>query len=77
MKKLLLLFVAIPSLLVAQNPLAIPTTLSGSNINLTLQNGTTMFYPPTATNTMGANGSLLGPTLILEKDSFVNITVDN
>ncbi|MEJ6736734.1 MAG: multicopper oxidase domain-containing protein [Flavobacteriales bacterium] len=80
MKKILLLLLltgASFTFLEAQNPLAIPTTLSGSNINLTLQNGTTQFYPPTITNTMGANGSLLGPTLILQKDSFVNITVAN
>lgn len=79
MKKLLLFFITATTTisLVAQNPLTIPPTLTGPNINLTLQNGTTLFYPPTVTNTMGANGSLLGPTLILEKDSFVNITVNN
>lgn len=77
MKKILLLFLLISGVIVAQNPLNIPSTLTGPNINLTLQQGTTMFYPPTVTNTMGANGSLLGPTLILEKDSFVSITVDN
>jgi bilirubin oxidase len=77
MKKLFLIILCLPFISNAQNALLIPPTLSGPNINLTLQNGTTLFYPPTITNTMGANGSLLGPTLILEKDSFVNITVDN
>lgn len=77
MKKITLLFLVITTGLNAQNPLVIPSTLSGQNINLTLQNGTTMFYPPLVTNTMGANGSLLGPTLILNKDSFVNIMVNN
>lgn len=60
-----------------QNTLAIPTTLTGENIDLTLQEGTTDFYPGITTNTMGANGSLLGPTLILHRDSLVNITVNN
>jgi len=60
-----------------QNPLLIPTTLTGENIDLTLQEGTTDFYSGVTTNTMGANGSLLGPTLILHKDSLVNITVNN
>lgn len=74
---LILLLIANALLINAQNPLTIPPVLTGPNINLTLQNGTNQFYPPTVTNTMGANGSLLGPTLILEKDSFVNITVNN
>jgi bilirubin oxidase len=77
MKKLLFLLLVASTSLNAQNPLAIPSTLSGTNITLTLQDGTTTFYPPTVTNTMGANGSLLGPTLILQKDSFANIVVDN
>ncbi|MBL4593486.1 MAG: multicopper oxidase domain-containing protein [Flavobacteriales bacterium] len=77
MKKLLLLFLIASTFASAQNPLAIPPTLTGPNINLTLQDGTTQFFPPAFTNTMGANGSLLGPTLILQKDSFISITVDN
>ncbi len=77
MKKIIAIFLLISATSVAQNPLNIPSTLSGGSINLTLQNGTTTFFPPTVTNTMGANGNLLGPTLILEKDSFVNITVNN
>lgn len=62
---------------VAQNPLNIPPTVTGPNINLTLQNGTTVFYSGITTNTMGANGDLLGPTLLLKKDSVVSIVVDN
>ena len=45
-----------------QNQLAIPPTIETSNINLTLQEGVTQFYPGINTNTMGANGALLGPT---------------
>jgi len=77
MKKLILLLIAAPFFVVAQNPLAIPTTLTGTNMTLTLQEGTTQFFPGTITNTMGANGSLLGPTLILQKGDFLNMTVDN
>lgn len=77
MKTTALLLLVFSAKIFAQNPLNIPTTLSGQNINLTLQNGTTMFYPSLVTNTMGANGSLLGPTLILSKDSLVNISVNN
>lgn len=61
----------------AQSPLAIPPTLSGSQIDLTLQNGTTQFLPGTPTNTMGVNGALLGPTILLEADQFVTMNVTN
>lgn len=61
----------------SQNTLNIPTTITSTNINLTLQEGTTSFYQGVVTNTMGANGSLLGPTVILNQGDNVNITVDN
>ena len=61
----------------SQNPVTIPDTLSGSVINLTLQNGTVNFRPGAATNTMGVNGNLLGPTLILQKHQQVTINVNN
>ncbi|MCF8416556.1 MAG: multicopper oxidase domain-containing protein [Crocinitomicaceae bacterium] len=60
-----------------QNPLAIPPTLTGSNIDLNLQEGSVNFYPGNATSTYGANGNLLGPTLILDKNSTVTINVTN
>lgn len=62
---------------VSQNALNIPDTLHGPNYDLTLQEGTTQFYGTTQTETMGANGSLLGPTLILEKGDAISISVDN
>lgn len=65
------------SLLNAQNPLLIPGTLSGTEFNLNLQNGTYQFYDGINTTTMGANGNILGPTLIMQKGDFVNITVNN
>jgi FtsP/CotA-like multicopper oxidase with cupredoxin domain len=61
----------------AQNILAIPDTLIGPSINLTLQNGTHQFYSGVNTNTMGANGNILGPTIILHRDSLVSINVNN
>lgn len=61
----------------AQSPLYIPPTITSETINLTLQEGTTTFYEGIETSTMGANGSLLGPTLILQRGNTVSITVDN
>lgn len=73
-----LLFLAMIHLFVnAQNPLAIPDTLSGTSFSLDLQNGTTSFYSNTTTHTMGANGNLLGPTLIFQKGDLVSIDVLN
>lgn len=62
---------------IAQNPLLIPSTLSGTNINLNLQNGTNQFYSGQITNTMGVNGNILGPTLILNQGDIVNLSVNN
>lgn len=61
----------------AQNQLVIPTAITNTTINLTLQEGTTQFYNGVTTNTMGANGSLLGPTVIMNQGDNVDITVDN
>ncbi|MFK5891166.1 MAG: multicopper oxidase domain-containing protein [Flavobacteriaceae bacterium] len=63
--------------LLAQNSLLIPSTLSGTNINLTLQNGTYQFYSGTNTSTMGVNGNILGPTILLNKGDLVNFSVNN
>lgn len=61
----------------AQNPVLIPGTLSGSEITLNLQNGTFQFFEGVNTTTMGANGNVLGPTLILQKGELVDFTVNN
>ena len=61
----------------AQNKLPIPDTLSGNNFNLSIQNSTVNFYPGFQTKTMGVNGSLLGPTLIIKKGTQVQINVKN
>lgn len=73
----LLSIIAVHGTINAQNVIPIPPVLTGENITLTLQEGTTEFYPSVITNTMGANGVLLGPTLILQRDSLVSITVEN
>lgn len=61
----------------AQNPLFIPDTLSGNTINLQLQAGSKQFYPGAITQTMGANGTFLAPTLILNRGQQVNFNVQN
>lgn len=62
---------------IAQNPLFIPPALSGTNFNLTIQNGITQFYPGINTPTYGINGALLAPTLIVNKWDFDTINVTN
>ena len=61
----------------AQNPLAIPPTLEGTEFELTLQKATREFFPGFVTQTMAANGTYLGPTLILNKGDFVKMSVNN
>ncbi len=78
MKNLLfLILLCFTTSIVAQNPLYIPPTITSNTISLVLDTGTTEFYPGRETKTMGANGVLLAPTIIMNRDSFVNITVDN
>ena len=61
----------------SQNQLLIPDTVNSSNINLTLDYGTYEFFPGKITQTMGANGNILGPTLILQRGDSINISVNN
>ncbi len=61
----------------AQNPLFIPDTLNGTNFNLTVQNGTTQFFPPSSTPTYGINGPILSPTLFVNKWDWVTLNVNN
>lgn len=62
---------------IAQNPMIIPPAIDGGTYQLTLQTGTHEFYPGITSNTMGVNGSLLGPTLIMEAGETVDVTFDN
>ncbi|MFN5879371.1 MAG: multicopper oxidase family protein, partial [Flavobacteriales bacterium] len=77
MKHLLLAFFVLPLISLAQNPLAIPPTIFGPTIDLNLQYGSINFYPGQATETMGVNGNILGPTLVLNKNETVTIHVTN
>jgi bilirubin oxidase len=79
MKKIFLALFSlmIASGLVAQNQLVIPDTLTGTTINLQIQNGTKQFYPGTITQTMGINGNILAPTIILRKHQSVTMNVTN
>jgi len=61
----------------AQNPVLIPGTISGTDVELNLQTGTHEFFEGVVTNTMGANGDILGPTLLLNKGDMVQFTVNN
>lgn len=72
---LLLLFISYLGF--GQNPILIPPTINGTNIDLTLMNGTYQFYNGINTTTMGVNGDVLGPTIILNKGEFVNFSVNN
>ena len=77
MKNLIYITSVIFGFLYAQNELFIPETMSGNEFNLSLQNGTPKLFDGDATETMGANGGNLGPTLIFEQGEFVNINVAN
>lgn len=65
------------SLSYSQNQLQIPDTISGSEINLNLRKGNVQFYPGKTTATLGVNGDILGPTLMLTKHKNVTINVKN
>jgi len=61
----------------AQNVLPIPDTLSGADIDLTIQEGSWEFHPGEVIPTYGYNGDLLGPTIILEQGQAVALNVTN
>ncbi|MBK7335013.1 MAG: multicopper oxidase domain-containing protein [Saprospirales bacterium] len=70
-------FASTSFLALGQTPVPIPPTLSGSVIDLKVQSGTTEIYTGFATNTIGYNGSFLGPTLLLNAGQMVTINVHN
>ena len=78
MRKLLILVLfGLGNSLNAQNHIIIPDTLSGPQIKLELKNGIHEFYSGIPTNTMGANGNILAPTLILNKGDKLDFEVTN
>ncbi len=67
-----------------ENPLNIPPLLEPTidedgtkNFTLTMQKGTTEFFPGKQTNTWGINGSYLGPTIRVSKGDQVSFDVIN
>lgn len=64
----------------ASNPLRIPTLIDSQqnqDIQITLSKGKHQFYPGIDSETMGFNGSYLGPVIRLHKGSTANISFNN
>ena len=61
----------------AQNALYIPPALTGTNFNLNVQQGTTIFYGATSTPTYGVNGVWMAPTIIISKGDSITLNVTN
>ena len=77
MRSITLFFSLVSMIAWSQNPIIIPGTIESTNVNLTLQNGTFEFFPGQTTTTMGVNGPILGPTLIMNKGDNMNINITN
>lgn len=71
------LAIAIYTMGFAQNQLAIPTAISGTDFNLSLQEDSIELYSGIYTHTMGVNGPILGPTLIMNQGDLVNVSFTN
>jgi bilirubin oxidase len=61
----------------SQNTIFIPDTVSGPMVTLQIQNGQTTFFPGFTTQTMGFNGNILGPTILLRRNRPVDLRVLN
>ncbi len=80
MKKSILLSIALMCVITisqAQSFIPIPDTLSGSSINLMIDDSSKQFYSGFTTKTIGYNGAYLGPTIILNKGQQVILNVKN
>ncbi len=81
MKRIILLLFALPIHVHVfgqfTNELLIPSTLEGTNFDLTIATSNRQFYDGTATQTIGFNGDFLGPTLIFNQGDDLNIQVHN
>ena len=73
----ILFVLALSGSIFTQNPLYIPPVLNGPVYHLEMQHGTHTFFPGLPSNTMGFNGNILGPTLILNKGTHIDISVLN
>ncbi|MBN8679259.1 MAG: multicopper oxidase domain-containing protein [Chitinophagales bacterium] len=61
----------------SQTTVPIPLSLEGTTFDLMVQHGTSEIFPGIQTNTIGYNGTQLGPTLILKKGETVTLNVHN
>ena len=77
LKTFAMLILLSANLCLAQSQMLLPSVLSGDSININLQEGFHQFYSGINTHTMGANGSILGPTVILKQGDLVNFAVEN
>lgn len=79
MQKIVLTALCIAPLLAqAQQPLLIPDTLSGTSISLTMHQDSVQLLPGQKTKTLAFNNNhYLGPTLILQQNNTVHISVNN
>jgi bilirubin oxidase len=81
MKKLIfilaVLFAINTAIAQTQNPLLVPTTLTGPTYNLTVDYDSVMLFPGNYTQSAGINGPILSPTLIINKGDVVTINVNN
>lgn len=79
MKKIVfILFTFVSAQIIAQTALVIPDTLSGPNYSLTMHQDSVQFFPGKKSYTYAFNQyKYLGPTLIFNKGTNVNITVNN
>lgn len=75
--QILILFVGTITIGNAQNLLAIPDTLSGTNFNLNIFDTSKVFYTGYTTNTYGINANYFGPTLLLNQGDSISIHVNN
>lgn len=74
----LLVLSVVPVWAMAQNPLWIPDTLSGTQFNLTMHTDSVAFLPGEVTHTFAINNArYLGPTLIMQQGDEVNLSVTN
>jgi blue copper oxidase len=76
-KGILVPLLIVSTLSVAQNPLFIPDTVSGTSITLTVQSWSKQYIGNNNTPTYGYNGIFLGPTIFLNRDDSVTLNVKN
>lgn len=69
--------VCVTNIIVSQNPLFIPDTLSGTSFSLNVQTGVKQFIGNNNSPTFGYNGNFLGPTLLINKNDSITLNVTN